>query len=235
MHIRTAGAAALLALSFHAFGDEAEIRKSLEAAMPGASIDAIRKLPKLELYEVVFNGRNIVYTDSAGETAFVGRMVDVRTQENLTEKRIDEITRVDFSKLPFERAIVTVKGSGARKLAVFADPDCPYCKQLERELENVTDVTIYTFLFPLTSVHPDAMRKSRLVWCAPDRAKAWSDIMLKGREPDNAASCEAPINANLELGEKLKIEGTPGIVFASGRLVPGMIKRDAIERYLQGG
>jgi thiol:disulfide interchange protein DsbC len=224
--------AALAAASFAACADEAEVRKSLEAHLTGAKVGAIRKLPNIDLYEAVINGRNIVYTDPKGETAFVGRMIDVRTQENLTQRRVDELTRVDFSKLPLERAIVTVKGSGARKIAVFSDPDCPYCKQLEHELQGVTDVTIYTFLFPLTAVHPDAMRKARLVWCAPDRAKAWSDIMLKGREPDNAATCESPINANLELGEKLKIDGTPGIAFASGRLVPGLIKRELIERYL---
>jgi thiol:disulfide interchange protein DsbC len=225
-------AAALAAACLPALADEALVRKSLEQNLPGATVGAIRKLPNVDLYEAVVNGRNIVYTDPKGETAFVGRMIDVRSQRNLTQERVDELTRVDFGKLPLERAIVTVKGSGARKVAVFSDPDCPYCKQLERELAAVTDVTIYTFLFPLTSVHPDAMRKARLVWCAPDRASAWSDIMLKGREPDNAATCESPIGANLELGAKLNIEGTPGIVFASGRLVPGAIKREQIERYL---
>jgi thiol:disulfide interchange protein DsbC len=162
----------------------------------------------------------------------VGRLVDIRTHENLTDKRIAELSRVEFSTLPLERAIVTVKGSGARKLAVFSDPDCPYCKQLERELDGVGDVTIYTFLFPLTSIHPDAERKARLVWCAPDRARAWSELMLLGREPENVATCSSPIAENLRLGEKLSIEGTPGIVFASGRLVPGVIGREQIERYL---
>ena len=228
----TLAAAALFVLALPAAADEAAIRKALAASLPDTELGPIRKLPKLDLYEVVVNRREIIYTDATGELALVGRLVDVRSQENLTERRKTELSKVDFSALPLERAIVTVKGNGARKLAVFSDPDCPYCKQLERELEGITDVTVYTFLFPLASIHPDATRKARLIWCAPDRARAWSDMMLKGREPDSAGTCETPINANLELGEKLAIDGTPGIVFASGRLVPGLIKRDVLERYL---
>jgi thiol:disulfide interchange protein DsbC len=230
--IRFACAAAALLLASAAVADEAEIRKSLTASMPDLKIESVRKLDRIDLYEVVNNGRNVFYVDSRGETALVGRLVDIRTHENLTDKRIAELSRVEFSTLPLERAIVTVKGSGARKLAVFSDPDCPYCKQLERELDGVGDVTIYTFLFPLTSIHPDAERKARLVWCAPDRARAWSELMLLGREPENVATCSSPIAENLRLGEKLSIEGTPGIVFASGRLVPGVIGREQIERYL---
>jgi thiol:disulfide interchange protein DsbC len=231
-------AAAILAVALAvppAAADEAQIRKALAASLPDARVGAIRKLPGLELYEVVLNGSNIVYSDAKGEVAFVGRMMDLRTHDNLTQKRIEELTRVDFAALPLERAIVSVKGSGARKVAVFSDPDCPYCKQLERELEGVTDVTIYTFLYPLASIHPDAPRKARLVWCAPDRASAWNELMLQGREPANGGECPNPVAENVALAGKLAIEGTPGIVFESGRLVPGLIKRDAIERYLQGG
>lgn len=225
-------AAALCCAASAAFADEAAIRKALTASMPDLKIESVRKLPKLELFEVVVNGRNIIYSDARGETAFVGKMMDVRTQENLTEKRIEDLLRVNFSQLPLDKAIVEVKGSGARKVAVFSDPDCPYCKQLEKELAGITDVTVYTFLYPLVSIHPDAARKARLVWCAPDRAKAWGDLMLKGLEPGNDASCASPINENIALAGKLSIEGTPGIVFASGRLVPGMIQRAAIEKYL---
>jgi len=230
--IRLAGATAAMLLASTAIADEAAIRKSLIASMPDLRIESVRKLDGIDLYEVVNNGRNVFYVDPRGEVAIVGKMVDVRTHENLTEKRIAELSRVEFSALPLERAIVTVRGSGARKLAVFSDPDCPYCKQLERELDGVGDITIYTFLFPIVSLHPDAERKARLVWCAPDRARAWSELMLLGREPANGATCPSPIVENLRLGEKLSIDGTPGIVFASGRLVPGVIGRELIERYL---
>ena len=224
--------ATLLVTIGTAVADEAAIRKSLTASMPDLKIDSVRKLERVDLYEVVANGRSVFYTDPSGEIAVVGKMVDLRTRENLTQQRITELSRVEFSALPLERAIVTVKGKGTRKLAVFADPDCPYCKQLEHELEGVDDVTIYTFLFPLTSLHPDAERKARLIWCAPDRSRAWSELMLRGRVPENGGDCSSPIAQNLELGERLSIEGTPGIVFASGRLVPGVIARDQIERYL---
>jgi len=226
-------AAAILGLSAGAaIADEAAVRKSLLENMPDMKIESVRKLDGIDLYEVVNNGRNVFYVDPRGEIAIVGRMVDVRTRENLTEQRIAELSRVEFSALPLDRAIVTVKGSGARKLAVFSDPDCPYCKQLERELDGISDVTIYTFLYPIVSLHPDAARKARLVWCASDRARAWSELMLRGREPENAASCPSPLADNLVLGGKLSIDGTPGIVFPSGRLVPGVIARDLIERYL---
>ena len=229
---RVAAALVLALLGGAAAADEAAVRKGLSESMPTIRIESVRKLPNVDLYEVVANGRNIFYVDPSGTTAFVGKMVDVASQKNLTEARTQELLRVDFSQLPLERAVVTVKGSGARKVAVFSDPDCPYCKRLEKELEGVTDVTIYTFLYPLTAIHPDAARKARLVWCAPDRAKAWSELMLSGREPGNDATCAAPINDNIALAGKLAIEGTPGIIFASGRLVPGLIKREEIERFL---
>lgn len=227
-----AGAAALAVLCPPAAADEAAIRKALGDSMPDLRIESVRKLPKLEMFEVVANGRNILYVDPTGSTAFIGRMMDVASRDNLTEKRIEDLMRVDFRSLPLDNAIKEVRGSGKRMVALFSDPDCPYCKQLEKELVGITDVTIYTFLYPLVSIHPDATRKARLVWCAGDRAKAWSDLMLQGREPANEATCAAPINDNIALAAKLSIEGTPGIVFASGRLVPGLIKRDMIERYL---
>lgn len=232
---RAVAAAVLAAACGSAAADEAVIRQSLNGSMPDLKIESVRKLPKLEMYEVVVNGRNILYVDPTGSTAFVGRMMDVKSKDNLTDKRIEELTRVDFRSLPLDNAIKEVRGSGKRVVALFSDPDCPYCKQLEKELVGITDVTIYTFLYPLVSIHPDAPRKSRLVWCASDRAKAWSELMLQGKEPANEATCAAPINDNIALAAKLSIEGTPGIVFASGRLVPGLIKRDAIERFLAEG
>ena len=126
-----------------------------------------------------------------------------------------------------------MKGSGVRRLAVFSDPDCPYCKELERELKDVTDVTIYTFLYPLAQLHPDATRKARLIWCAADRATAWDHLMLEGREPPAAGNdCEAPIGAVADVARKLWILGTPGMVFSSGKLVPGVLPRAQIETLL---
>ena len=143
--------------------------------------------------------------------------------------------KTDFSALPFDKAIVKVKGDGSRKLAVFSDPDCPYCKQLEQELAGVTNVTVYTFLFPLAELHPDASRKARLIWCAPDKIKAWDELMLDGKEPPAAApDCEAPLGGIADVARKLWINGTPGMVTESGRIVPGVLPRTQIESLLQG-
>ncbi len=214
--------------------DFEELRRNLSEKMPQVTIGEIRKLPYADLYEVQGNGVNVFYTDAKGEVALFGTLTDLKTRANLSEQRKQELMVVDFSALPLDKAIVTVKGSGARKLAVFSDPDCPYCKQLEQELKDVTDVTIYTFLYPLADLHPDAPRKARLVWCAADRSQAWEQLMLQGKEPAAASSdCEAPIGAVADVAKKFWILGTPGIVFSSGKLVPGGIPRAQIETLLK--
>lgn len=212
------------------------LRKTLTERMPGMQIGAIAKLPQADLYEVVVNGINIFYTDAKGEVGFFGRMVDLKTRKNITEQRAQEVSRVDFSALPLDKAIVKVKGDGSRKLAVFSDPDCPYCQQLEKELALLNDVTVYTFLFPIPEIHPGADHKSNAVWCADDRAKAWDDLMLRGIEPKAAKEgCEAPLKAVAEVAQKSWITGTPGIVFADGRLHPGAATVRELEQKLSAG
>lgn len=214
-------------------GEFDPLRGTLAEKMPQVTIGDIRKLPYADLYEVQGNGVNVFYTDAEGKVAFFGNLVDLQTQVNLSEQRKQELMVVDFSALPLDKAVVTVKGNGGRKLAVFSDPDCPYCKQLEQELRDVTDVTIYTFLYPLADLHPDAPRKARLVWCASDRAKAWEELMLNGKEPAAASpECEAPLGAVADVAKKMWILGTPGMVFDSGKLVPGAIPRAQIEELL---
>jgi thiol:disulfide interchange protein DsbC len=201
--------------------------------MPNAQINVITRLPYAELYEVVFDGNQILYTDAKGEVALFGNLFDLKTRRNLTKARVDELSIADFSKLPFDKAILRVKGHGARKLAVFTDPDCPYCKQLEKELETIDDLTVYVFLFPLQQLHPDAARKARAVWCAPDRAKAWDELMLASKEPPEPSSdCHAPIAEIAKLAGKLNIRGTPGLVFASGKVVAGLVERGELEELL---
>lgn len=224
--------AALAALP--ALADEpAGLREKLARSLDGAPIVSIRRIDGLGLYEVVWAGSNILYTDAAGEYVLTGNLFRAATRENLTEARKEELLRVDLASLPLDRAMVKVKGNGRRKLVLFSDPDCPYCQNLERELVAVDDVTIYTFLYPLTSIHPDAERKAHLLWCAPDRAKAWDAWMLGAKEPAPAApGCRAPIAEVQALAKRLNLSGTPGIVFADGRLVPGAIPRARIEALL---
>ena len=228
------GAALILALAAvnAAHADEAAIRKSLTEKMRGATIGAITKTPYAGLYEVVANGINVFYTDDKGEIAVIGKLIDLKAGKDIAEERMAQLRTVDFAALPFDKAIVRVKGNGSRKLAVFSDPECPFCKQLEKELEGVTDATIYTFLLPLKEIHPDAERKAELVWCAKDRAKAWDDMMLAGKEPAGDGKCDTPIKALAELAPKLWITGTPGMIFSDGKLVPGGLPRQQIEALL---
>jgi len=224
------------AVSVASWAGEAEdrLRATLLERLPGARIESITKLPQLDLYEVVMAGFRIVYVDPKGDFALFGNLIDLKSRTNLTEKRQQELSVVDFAQLPLDKAIVKVKGNGARKLAVFTDPDCPYCQRLEGELAKVTDVTVYIFLLPIPQLHPNAPRKARAVWCAPDRVKAWDELMLERKEPPAAtAECTDPITEIAKLADQLNITGTPGLVFANGRLVPGAISAQQIEQYLQ--
>jgi thiol:disulfide interchange protein DsbC len=230
-----AGILALALFCAAAAADDAlpGLREKIGRALDGAPINAIRRVEGTSLYEIVWNGTNILYADAGGEYVLVGNLFRAATRENLTEARKDELLHVDFASLPLDRAFVKVKGDGSRKLAVFSDPDCPYCKQLERELAAIDNLTIYIYLYPIASLHPDAERKARLIWCARDRAKAWDALMLGGKEPDDAAAkCEAPIEEIRALAHRLNIAATPGIVFEDGKLVPGAIPRQRIETLL---
>ena len=219
--------------SAHAGVDTEKMRQQLTERMPGAQIGAITKVPYGGLYEVVINGFNVFYTDENANVAIIGKVIDLKTNKNLVEERTQELMHVDFASLPLDTAIVKVKGDGSRKLAVFSDPECPFCQELEQELAKISDVTIYTFLFPLIEIHPDAERKAKLVWCSGDRAKAWDELMLNHKEPvASDKPCEPPFKEIQEVARKSWINGTPGMVFADGRLVPGGIKSFQIERYL---
>jgi thiol:disulfide interchange protein DsbC len=210
-----------------------DLRRALSEKLPQVKIGEIRKLAHAGLYEIQANDVDVFYTDAKGEVGLFGNLVELSTNANLSEQRKQEWMTVDFAALPLAKAVVTVKGNGARRLAVFSDPDCPYCQRLERELAGVTDVTIYTFLYPIANLHPDAPRKSRLVWCAEDRARAWEELMLHGKEPGAAGpDCEAPLGAVADTARKIWINGTPGIVFESGKLVPGAIPKEQIESLL---
>lgn len=214
-------------------GAAKDIKTRLQAQFPNARVGDITPTPINGLYEVVLNGRNVVYVDREAKYLMDGEMVDLKQKLSLTQKRVQELSKVDFNALPFDDAIKIVRGNGSRKMAVFSDVDCPFCKRLENDgPKDITDVTIYVFLMPLGQLHPDAARKSALVWCAPDRAKAWKELMIDGKLPEGEGKCETPVERTGELAQKLGITGTPGIVFASGKLVPGAIARADIEREL---
>jgi thiol:disulfide interchange protein DsbC len=222
----------LASLAAHA--DDAAIKKNIEAKFPGAKVQSVTKTPYAGLYEVLVEGPQLIYSDDKANYVFMGAVLDLNAQKNLTEERMQKLTAVKFDSLPLDSAIKVVKGNGSRKIAVFSDADCPYCKKFEQELTHVTDITIYTFLYPIDSLHPDAGRKSKQIWCAPDKVKAWDEFMSKGTLPKNDGSCDNPVAKTVELGKKLGINGTPTIVFADGRRIPGMVPAAKLEEMLSG-
>ena len=223
-------AAASLGLALTATAQEPAIRKTLAERIPQLEkIDEVRATPMGGLYEVRA-GTDLFYTDAKGNFLIQGELIDTKARRNLTEDRINKLTAVDFNTLPLQDAFATVRGNGKRKLVVFADPNCGYCKRFERDLQNVDNVTIYTFLYPILS--PDSAEKSRNIWCAKDRNNAWNDWMLREKTPA-AASCDtAALQRNLAFGKKHKITGTPTLLFANGARVPGAIGAADIEKRL---
>ena len=221
----------LTLLSLSATAQEAAIRKNLAERVPQLQkIDEISKTPLANLYEVRVNGTEIFYTDADANFIIQGQIIDTRQRRNLTEERIDKLTAVSFDSLPLKDAFTVVRGNGKRKLVVFEDPNCGYCKRFERDLEKVTNVTIHTFLYPILS--PDSTEKSKNIWCAKDKAKSWQDWMLREQMPANANCDSSAIARNVELGKKHKITGTPTLIFADGSRVPGAINAQQIEKYL---
>jgi thiol:disulfide interchange protein DsbC len=211
--------------------EAAAIRKALEQKFPGAEIKHVAKTDYLGLYEVMLDD-SLIYTDPKVAYIFVGAMYDTATKQNLTDARTRRLNRVAVDKLPYELAFTRVKGDGSRKLVLFSDADCPFCHRLENELKGLDNVTIYTFLFPIDQLHPDAARKSKQIWCAPDKVKAWDAFFASGKLPDNQGDCGDPVARTQALGNSLKINATPTLIFADGTLIPGALPLPQLEKEL---
>ena len=199
-------------------GEAAQVKRLLEQKFQGATVGSVTKSPYFGLYEVLFD-EQLVYTDAKVSYVVVGNVYDAATKKNLTEAKLRELNRVAFDSLPLELAIKKVKGNGARRLAVFSDADCPFCARLENELKSIDNVTIYTFLYPIDQLHPDAARKSRIIWCAPDRLKAWDAFFESGALPKNDGDCDNPLAATGKLAQKMRVTATPTLVFADGHVI----------------
>jgi len=223
------------AIASSAFADEASLRKAIEATYPKVKIESITKTQFGGLYEVFIDGQILYADDKLTFLITEGRLIDPKTKRDITGARLEELTKVDVSTLPLDQAIKVVKGNGSRKLFVFSDPDCPYCKRLEQnELINITDVTIYTFLYPLEQLHPDAGNKARAIWCAPDKAIAWQDWIDNGQLPKTTAACDTPIDKIADLGKKYNITSTPTLIFADGKRMLGAYPAKEIEKGING-
>lgn len=209
----------------------ANLKRTVEARFPGSHVLDVQPSAVPGLYEI-FMGDQIVYSDPAGDYLIVGSMVDTQTKQNLTEARLNDHGRIDFHTLPLERAIKIVKGNGSRAFAVFSDPDCPFCRQLEKSLLSVTDTTMYVFLYPIASLHPQAPAKAHAIWCAADRSQAWTQWMHENKLPPAKVCAGDPIEELQKLGEHLHINSTPTLFFAEGRRVAGAIDAAEIEKDL---
>lgn len=213
------------------WADEAALRKAIQPHFADSKIESVKKTPYLGLYEVVV-GDEVFYTDAKADYFFFGHVIDTRTRTSMTNERIQEIKaarRVPLDSLPLQSAIKVVKGDGKRRVAIFTDPNCPYCKQLEKELLNVTNVTIYTLLYPVLK---GSMELSKKIWCSDNKIKAWDDFMLKGVAP-TSKDCETPLDVLVKSGQENKVSGTPTLIFADGSVVGGMIPAAAIEEKLE--
>jgi thiol:disulfide interchange protein DsbC len=230
--IKSAAWAALLAVNLMsaAQAQEASIRKNLAERLPMlGKIDEVSKTPMAGLFEIRV-GTEVFYTDPDGNFLLQGNLIDTKLQRNLTEERMDKLLAIDFAALPLKDAFTMVRGNGKRKLAVFEDPNCGYCKRFERDLQKVDNVTVYMFLYPILG--PDSTEKSRNLWCAKDKGKAWQDWMLRDQAPASASCDASALARNVEFGKKYKISGTPTLLFADGTRVPGAIGSPQIEKLL---
>jgi thiol:disulfide interchange protein DsbC len=231
--LRSLMTVALAATFAHAaVAQEAVIRKNLAERLPDfPKIDEVTKTAIPGLYEVRI-GTEILYTDERGDHVIEGTVIETRTRTNLTQARIDKLTAIDFAALPLKDAIVWKQGTGARKLVVFADPNCGYCKKFETDMQQVKDVTVYTFLIPILG--GDSPEKSRNIWCAKDNAAVWRDWMIHGTAAARSmGACDATaLQRNVALAKKHRVNGTPALVFEDGKRVPGALPPDQVEKQL---
>jgi thiol:disulfide interchange protein DsbC len=210
---------------------EAAIRRNLTERLPQmGSIDEVTRTPMPGIFEVRV-GSDLYYTDTDGSYLIHGQMIDAKARRNLTEERMAKLTAIDFEKLPFDDAFKIVRGNGSRRIALFEDPNCGYCKRFERDLQKLDNVTIHVFLYPILG--PDSTEKSKAIWCAKDKARTWQDWMVRDKVLPTAGSCDTAVLArNVELGRRFQITGTPTLVFTDGHRQPGAIGPAEVEKHL---
>jgi thiol:disulfide interchange protein DsbC len=229
--VRALSLLCLLAAGTATLANEAVIRKNLAERLPNLpKIDEVSPTPMKGLFEVRINQSDILYTDAEGNFLIQGALIDTKARANLTEQRIDKLTAIAFSDLPLKDAFTVVRGNGKRKLAVFEDPNCSFCKRFERDLTKLNDVTVYVFLYPILG--QDSVTKSQNIWCAKNKAKVWEDWMLRNVTPPTASCDTAALERNVAFGQKHRITGTPTTFFVDGSRVPGAVPLDKIEEAL---
>ena len=229
--LRTLLAATLATQVLGACAQEAAIRKNLAERLPNLPrIDEVSKTPMPGLYEVRVNQSDLLYTDAEGNYLLQGELIDTRTRNNLTEERVNKLSAVDFKSLPLKDSFTIVRGNGKRRIAIFEDPNCGYCKRFEKDLAKIDNVTVHVFLYPVLG--PDSQAKSQAIWCAKDKAKAFEDWMLRNIAPTPASCDSSAIQRNLALGKQHRITGTPTSFLPDGTRLPGAVPLEKIEQAL---
>ena len=214
-----------------ASAEEAQLLADLRKLYPEPDFKSVRESAVPGLYEVMV-GQNVGYMDKTGRYMIQGQMLDLQKKTNLTEPALKVAKRINVNNLPLEDAFKVVNGDGSRLVYIFADPDCPYCKELEASMALVKDVTAYIFLFPIKDIHPDAYRKSVGIWCASDRSKAWLSVMLS-QASIATAECDNPVDRNIALAQRLGIDGTPTIILQNGDRYEGGLTAEALNSELR--
>lgn len=213
---------AVLLCALPALANEAAIRQTIEAKLGGVKVEGIQATPMPGIYEVRFRGSDgmqIVYTNADATHIIVGRLLDAKTDRDLTEERLRRFSAINMETLPYDLAVKVQRGNGKRSLVIFSDPYCPACKQFEKVLATVDDITIHYFMYPV--IRPELAEHSRAVWCASDRSKAWLDLALRGKPIVGATKCDAPIDKVIDLGSKLGVRSTPTLFLATGERLRG--------------
>ena len=228
-------ALAILLVGISAHANEAQIRRALEPKLGGAKIEGVQQAPVSGLWEVrvrTERGLRILYTDAAANYVIDGSIHDVRSNRDLTEERLRKLNAIKFEALPLDQAVKIQRGNGKRKLAMFSDPYCPACRQFERQLQQIDDITVYVFMYPV--IRPENTDHSRAVWCSPDRAKAWLELAAQSspKVPAAKPGCANPIEKVLEAGRKLGVNSTPTLFLPNGERLTGGLQAEDLKELL---
>lgn len=207
---------------------ETQIRNDLQKKIgANTKIKSVIASPISGVYEVLV-GNEVFYTDANSKYLIQGEIIEIATGKNITEQRQSDLNRIKWADLSQANAIKMVRGNGSRQLAVFSDPNCGYCKRLEKSMQQLDNVTIYTYLIPILS--PDSAQKSKQMWCAQDPQKAYTDWMINGITPSGKAECANPLDKNMAFAKTYGITGTPTLFFTDGSRFPGAVQITDIEK-----
>ena len=227
-HIKCLLAVVLALFAVSSFSQES-IKQELAKKYPEVKVERITKTAYGNLYEI-FSGGEIFYTDDKATFLLLGNLIDTSTKTNISEARLQKLSAINFNDLPFDQAIKLVRGNGSRRMAIFEDPNCGYCKKFEQDVNTLDNITAYIFAYPILA--QDSIDKSKAVWCSPDRLKAWQDLMLREKPPTAKGTCDNPIDKVVALGRKMNVTGTPTTFFEDGERISGALPKDRMEAKL---